>query len=198
MLKIGLTGGIGCGKSTVAELFKLKGITIVDADKIARDVVAPGAKALTEIASKFGEEVLLPSGELNRQLLREKVFSDQKSLEWLNQLLHPQIRQQLINQAESASSPYVILDIPLLFENNLASIVDRVLVVDIPETEQIKRVISRDSVSEDSVRSIINRQVSRAHRLSHADDILDNTVNQKSLEKSVEELHQKFLSLSKL
>ncbi|NVJ60800.1 MAG: dephospho-CoA kinase [Gammaproteobacteria bacterium] len=197
MFKVGLTGGVGCGKSTIAKLFQNYGITIIDADQIAREVVQKGSKTVKQIAKKFGNDILTDSGELDRKSLREKVFSNESSLEWLNNLMHPQIRNRLLREAEKASGSYVILDIPLLFENKLEMLVDRILVVDIPVEEQVRRVIARDSVSEENVKAIINRQISREIRLSKADDIIDNTIHKSDLKSLVDPLHQQYLSMSK-
>jgi len=196
MLKIGLTGGIGSGKSTVANLFRLKSVEVIDADKIARDVVEPGSPAINEIAKKFGSKIINTDGSLNRAELREIVFADEQQLHWLNRCLHPIIRKEILSQVNSATGVYVILDVPLLFENKLNEMTDRVLVVDLPEAMQIARVAERDKVSEESVREIMARQVSREYRLSHADDLIDNSGSIENLKKQVNEMHQKYRALA--
>lgn len=196
MLKVGLTGGIGSGKSTVANLFRLKNVDVIDADKIARDVVSPGSEALNEITQHFGLNILNDDKSLNRAALREIVFNNAEQLKWLNQCLHPRIRNEINAQVAQARSRYVILDIPLLFENNLQYLADRVLVVDVPEDIQIARVTLRDGSSPELVKSIMSRQVSRQHRLSHADDVIDNTQSLDQLKTVVGELHQKYLVIA--
>jgi dephospho-CoA kinase len=192
MLKIGLTGGIGSGKSTVANLFRLHNVDVIDADKIAREIVASGTPAFKEIIAHFGKKLINKNNELDRTALRNLVFNDPKELEWLNQCLHPKIRAEINRQANNASGPYVILDIPLLFENKLEHLVHRILVVDVPEKVQIDRVMARDNSTEQLVKSIMSKQVSREYRLSRADDILDNTQSLEQLKHKVNELHQKY------
>lgn len=196
MLKIGLTGGIGSGKSTVAERFKSNGISVIDADKIAKDVVKKGQPALQKIEAKFGPAILKANGELDREAMRRIVFQDPESLDWLNKCLHPIIRQEINQQIASATSDYVILDIPLLFENKLQSLVDRILVVDVPVETQLQRVIHRDNNSKELVQSIIDKQVSREFRLQHADDIVDNSGSQDQLMAQIDKLHQKYKDLT--
>ncbi len=192
MLKIGLTGGIGSGKSTVANLFRLNGVDVIDADKISREAVRPGSQTLERIVNHFGTAILNKDKTLNRSALRTIVFKNPNELEWLNQCLHPQIRQQILTQIESVTSRYVILDIPLLFENKLEYLVDRILVVDIPEQMQIERVCMRDDSTPQLVESIMSQQVNREYRLANADDVLDNIGSLEQLKKNVYELHQKY------
>lgn len=196
MLRVGLTGGIGSGKSTVSSLFKLKGIQVVDADAIARSIVEPGQPAYQEIVSHFGAEVLREDGQLDRQALRQRVFSDSAQLKKLNQMTHPHVREEMLRQVASAKSDYVILDIPLLIENNLQELVDRVLVVDLPEAVQLARVSARDQTSQEQVKQIILAQIPREQRLQAADDIIDNSGNLDALKKRVEDLHIMYRSLS--
>jgi dephospho-CoA kinase len=196
MFKVGLTGGIGSGKSTVANLFRLHNIDVIDADKIARDIVAPGSAVLNEIIAHFGKGLLDHNNELNRSALRQIVFNDPTELEWLNQYLHPKIRAEINRQADNSSSRYVILDIPLLFENKLEHLVHRILVVDVPESVQIERVVVRDNSTPELVKSIMQKQVSREYRLSHADDLLDNTQSLEQLKHNVNQLHQKYLVMA--
>ncbi|MGL6122613.1 MAG: dephospho-CoA kinase [Shewanella sp.] len=193
---VGLTGGIGSGKTTVANLFAEEGICLVDADIIARDVVAQGSKGLEAIVSHFGIEMLTASGELDRATLRQRIFSHPEEREWLNQLLHPMIRQEMLLQVEKATSDYVIMVVPLLFENGLDSLVNRTLVVDISPELQINRTIKRDNVDASQVNNIMNSQCSRDEKLARADDIIDNQAEISTLKQQVRVLHQHYLQLS--
>jgi len=194
---IGLTGGIGSGKSTITEMFANLGIDIIDADIVARKVVEPSSDALIQISQHFGEEFILADGHLNRPLLRSQVFSNEKDKAWLNNLLHPLIRKRMIKEIQQSTSSYCLFVAPLLIENNLQSIVQRIIVIDITEEQQIERTILRDPSSRDEVQRIINSQISRKERLSHADDIMDNT--QKNLavvNKQVIKLDQSYRKLA--
>ncbi len=193
---VGLTGGIGSGKTTVANLFAAEGITLVDADIVARDVVAQGSKGLEAIVSHFGIEMLTPEGELDRAKLRQRIFSHPEEREWLNQLLHPMIRQEMLAQVEKATSAYVIMVVPLLFENGLDRLVNRTLVVDISPELQISRTTKRDNVDASQVNNIINSQLSRSEKLARADDIIDNQGEISTLKREVLALHQRYLQLS--
>jgi len=172
---IGLTGGIGSGKSTISNMFVSLGIDVVDADIVARKVVAPQSEALKQISAHFGEQFIQADGHLNRALLRSQVFSNHQDKTWLNNLLHPLIRQGMIKEITQTTSNYCLLVAPLLIENNLQSFVQRLLVIDITEAEQIKRTVRRDPSSRDEVQRIIASQISRTDRLKHADDIIDNS-----------------------
>lgn len=191
---VGLTGGIGSGKSTVATLFADNGITLVDADVVARQVVAPGSPALAAIAEHFGRTVLQADGQLNRAALRLQVFSDEAARQWLNQLLHPLIREQMQQQLAAATSPYVLWVVPLLLENGLNQDCDRVLVVDAPADTQRQRVLARDASADAD--AIMARQLSRRERLAAADDIIDNSGTPDALAEQVDVLHQRYLSLA--
>lgn len=171
---IGLTGGIGSGKSTVTNLFHSQGIDIVDADIVAREVVAPKSKALCAITERFGHEFLLSNGELNRARLRQQVFNNPEDKRWLNELLHPLIRNNLSEQLALTQSPYAILVAPLLIENKLHEHVNQVLVVDVSVETQIERAAHRDNNSIEQIKKIIAAQVSRTERLKTANDIIDN------------------------
>lgn len=198
LLKIGLTGGIGCGKSTAVNAFRELGITIIDADQIAKDIVKPKQPALAEIAEKFGDIILLENGELNRPLLKEKVFENPKALELLEKILHPRIRREIelrINNHEK-SNPYIIVDVPLLVEKNYQEMFDRIIVVDCLPEQQLERVRQRDNISESQIKNIMQTQASREQRNSHATDILDNSADKEFLLKQINALHQKFLGLS--
>jgi dephospho-CoA kinase len=198
MLKIGLTGGIGCGKSTVTKVFSTKGITIIDADHIARDLVAPNTETLSEIIKTFGEILLQQDGFLNRSVLKQQVFSDANKLRQLEAILHPKIRQVIKNkltEAESspAESPYIIADIPLLFEKNYIDLFDKIVVVDCLPKQQIQRVRQRDEMSVIVIQSIMKKQISRDQRLQQATHILDNQATEKELLIQIDALHVSFL-----
>ncbi|MGI2191934.1 dephospho-CoA kinase [Shewanella baltica] len=193
---VGLTGGIGSGKTTVANLFAAEGITLVDADIVAREVVAPGSKGLEAIVTHFGAEILTPEGELDRAKLRQRIFSHPEERECLNQLLHPMIRQEMLAQVEKATSAYVIMVVPLLFENGLDRLVNRTLVVDISPELQINRTVKRDNVDASQVNNIISSQCSRSEKLARADDIIDNQGEISTLKREVLALHQRYLQLS--
>ncbi|WAK02830.1 dephospho-CoA kinase [Methylobacter sp. YRD-M1] len=196
MLKIGLTGGIGCGKTTVARLFAELGGPVIDADQIAHQLVAKGQPALAQIAQQFGADILDPDGSLNRTRLREIVFSNPSQKQKLESILHPLVYQSIQAELERLSTPYCIIAIPLLFETNMAHFVDRVLVVDCPVEIQIARVRKRDQLTLERIQSIIDSQVSRDFRKSHADDLIDNSESDYGLAEQVKKLHNLYLSLS--
>jgi dephospho-CoA kinase len=191
---VGVTGGIGSGKSAATAEFEKLGITVVDADVVARQVVMPGTPCLQAIAEHFGNQLLTEGGELNRKALRQRVFSNPEEKEWLNRLLHPAIRQEIISQLEQADSPYVILSAPLLLENGLEKYCQRVLVVDVPESLQISRTIHRDDSPKSEVEAIMKAQLSRNERLKRANDVLNNDGSLEQLEQQVLQLHQRYLA----
>jgi len=194
---IGLTGGIGSGKTTIANFFADLGIDIIDADIAARKVVAPKSSALVQISQRFGLQFIKADGTLNRPLLRSQIFSNDIDKLWLNNLLHPLIRQTMLNEIEQSQSPYCLLVAPLLIENNLQSLVERILVIDVCEEEQIKRSVLRDPSSKEEIIRIISSQIPRKERLKHADDIIDNTKSDLSIIKeSVMKLDQKYQILA--
>ncbi|MCK4607952.1 MAG: dephospho-CoA kinase [Gammaproteobacteria bacterium] len=193
VLIIGLTGGIGSGKSTVANYFAGLGITIIDADKIAHELTQPNSAALAKIVKHFGAEVLADNGALNRAYLRQLIFQDNKAKEWLEKLLHPLIYKIIKQQAAKASSAYCILVVPLLLETKHESWVDRILVADAPEELQIKRAIERDNISITTAKSMLKAQLPRAKRLAAADDIIENSGSLDHLKRQVITLHQKYL-----
>lgn len=193
---VGLTGGIGSGKTTVANQFAQLGITLVDADVIAREVVIKGSQGLAQIAEHFGDDILLEDGNLDRAKLREKIFHNDSERNWLNNLLHPLIRETMLKQCEQAQSSYVIMVVPLLFENGLDSLVDRTLLVDISPELQQQRTMSRDRVTAQQVKNIIGSQATRAEKLSKADDVIDNQGEISALRCKVEALHNFYLKLS--
>lgn len=192
---VGLTGGIGSGKTTVANLFAELGITLIDADIIARELVAPNSKGHQLIVDKFGQQILLSDGQLNRKKLREHVFNHNDDRIWLNNLLHPMVRNEMLLQAKTAITPYAIMVIPLLFENGLETIVDRVLVVDLSETLQLERTSIRDQTEKDQVKAIVKHQINREQRLAKANDIINNQGQIAALKTQVLALHEKYLTL---
>jgi len=196
MLVIGITGGIGSGKTAVTDEFSELGITVIDADIAARTVVEAGKPALNEIALHFGKEILLPNGELDRAALRAIVFKQPEQRKWLEKLTHPLIREEIINGLKQAKSSYVILASPLLIESNQYKLTHRVLVVDTPEELQIKRTVKRDNNNEEQVRAIINAQSSREKRLSFADDVVVNDQDLSYLHSQVNVFHERYLKLS--
>lgn len=193
---IGLTGGIGSGKSTVSCLFKERGIDVVDADKVARLVVEKGSPALAEISEHFGAEII-EDGCLNRSRLRDLIFTNSAEKVWLNDLLHPLIRAEILNQLESATSVYVLLEAPLLIENNLTTYCDYVLVVDVDESLQIARASKRDGVLIENIQAIMNSQVSRTKRLDVADFVIDNSdASMQLLNEAVMDFDSKFKKIA--
>lgn len=191
---VGLTGGIGSGKSAASACFETLGIDVVDADEVARDVVAKGTDGLKRIADHFGQGMLLEDGSLNRAALREQVFADPQQKTWLNNLLHPLIRAQMVALINQSTSPYCILSVPLLIENKLTSMCDLVVVVDCPEDMQLARAMKRDGSTEITIKNIMASQASREARLNAADEVLDNSTSLENLVTQVEQLHQKLLS----
>jgi dephospho-CoA kinase len=196
VLKIGLTGGIGCGKSTVTTIFKQLNAPVIDADDIAHQLVGVGQPALLLIQQTFGNHSLNTDGSLNRRYIRELVFSHPEQKQTLEAIIHPLVYQTIQARLVLLTSPYCLLSIPLLFETNKADFVDRVLVVDCPVATQIERVQKRDHLSTERVQSIIDSQVSRAFRIAHAQDVIDNTQSTTELAQQVEKLHNLYLSLS--
>lgn len=193
---IGLTGGIGSGKSTVAEAFRQHGINTVDADSASRAVVEPGMPALESIGQHFGANILQQDGCLDRAALRSIVFSDPQQKAWLESLLHPLIREWIIQQLQNSTGPYVVLESPLLFETDQHQLADTVVLVDIPEELQIERASARDSNLADQIKRIIDSQMPRQEKLSRADIIFDNSQPLETVASRVSDLHNQFLSLA--
>ncbi len=193
---VGLTGGIGSGKTTVANIFAAYGVTLIDADIIARDIVKPQTPALVKIVERFGNNYLGADGYLDRAKLREKVFNDSTAKQWLNNLLHPLIRSTIVKELSAAKSAYCLLIAPLLIENKLTHYVNRVLVVDVDEKTQLTRAMLRDNNSQTLIKNIMKSQLPRQERLAVADDIIDNTVALDKVHKQVEKLHQFYLNLA--
>jgi dephospho-CoA kinase len=196
-LIIGVTGGIGSGKSAVTDRFEALDITVVDADRVARIIVEPGQPALEKIAEHFGAEILLADGLLDRAALRAKVFSEPQERLWLEALTHPLIGEEILAQLNSSRSPYAILSSPLLLETNQKSLVDLVIVVDVPEQVQLDRTVQRDNNDADQVRRIMAAQMSRPKRLELAGIVIDNSGSLDELDGVVKDLHEKFLHRAK-
>ncbi len=196
MLKVGLTGGIGCGKSTVSDLFLALAVPVIDADTIAHQLTEANQPALQEIREFFGVETLNADGTLNRPFLRDKVFTNPIAKQKLESILHPRVFAEINKQIQPLTSPYCILSIPLLFETKMSHFVDRILVVDCPIERQIARIKQRSQLPETRIRSIIDSQVSRDFRLTHADDIIDNSGTHGKLAEQVKKLHNLYMTLS--
>jgi dephospho-CoA kinase len=192
-LVIGVTGGIGSGKSAVTRCFEALGIAVVDADVAARVVVEPGGAALAAIAEHFGKDIITPDGALDRAALRQRVFSDADERLWLEKLTHPLIGEEIRRQLGAANSPYAILSSPLLLETSQKELVDCVVVVDVPEEVQLQRAAQRDANSEDQIRRIMAAQMQREQRLELADIVIDNSRPLAELDGVVGELHKEFL-----
>ncbi len=197
MFVVGLTGGIGSGKSTVAGMFAALEIDLIDADVAAREVVAPGTTALAEIVEHFGPDILMADGSLDRRGLRRIIFHQKQEKHWLETLLHPLIRRWLTQQISDRRSAYCLLISPLLLETGQAEMVDRILVVDVSVETQISRVLARDGGEERTARAIIEAQIGRSQRLEHGDDIIDNELSVQSLRQQVQKLHQQYLTMAK-
>ena len=196
-LRIGLTGGIASGKSTVSQRFVELGVPVIDADVAARAVVLPGSPGLQEIVQRFGEGILNAAGELNRGALRERIFKDPESRRDLDAILHPLIRTQMESQAAAAVGPYLVMAIPLLVEGGSSrDRVDRILVVDVEEAKQLERVQARDGIPMQQARAILGSQASRTARLAAADDVLTNEGSVADLRQAVDRLHQDYLTLA--
>ncbi|WP_101775412.1 dephospho-CoA kinase [Pasteurella oralis] len=198
---VGLTGGIGSGKSTVANLFIELGVPVIDADIVARQVVQKGSPLLAQIVTHFGEQILLDNGELDRAQLRTRIFQQPEEKIWLNNLLHPAIRQEMLRQIYAQTYPYVLWVVPLLIENNLTELCQRVLVVDVKLETQLQRTSQRDGNQIELIQQIIHAQVDRYTRLSFADDVINNDGDLSqtlvALKQKVLELHHQYLALAK-
>ncbi len=196
MLKIGLTGGIASGKTAVSDHFTRLGVPVIDTDQISRELVEPGKPALAEIRKQLGARFLSADGSLNRRLLREHIFTDDAAKTTLESILHPAIQKEVERQlSRIKNEPYAILVVPLLVENNLGYMSDRILLVDAPESLQIQRVRQRDGNTEEQAKKILAAQASREARRNIADDIILNTGALQDLHRLVEKLHKQYLSL---
>lgn len=195
-LLVALTGGIASGKTAVSDMFAALGVPVLDTDQIARDVVAPGMPALLELVKTFGSEILDATGKLDRKRMRERVFSSPEDRARLEAITHPAIREELSNRSARAGGPYQVHVIPLLFESSRAQDYDRVLVVDCPEEEQIRRLMARDNTTIEQARSMLAAQATREQRLEAADDVIVNTGTIEDLKRFVETLHRNYLLLA--
>ncbi|NOV31368.1 dephospho-CoA kinase [Methylomonas sp. ZR1] len=196
MLKIGLTGGIGSGKSTVCRLFAEFGVPIVDADLIARQLVEPGQPALSMIARSFGQQMLNQDGSLNRARLRDAVFTDADKKRELDGIMHPLVYGKIAEDVRELTADYCIIAVPLLLESKNPYVVDRVLLIDCPVDLQIARVTARDKLTRQQVQAIIDSQMSRPERLSKADDVIKNIAGPEQLAEQVKRLHNSYTLLA--
>jgi dephospho-CoA kinase len=197
MLVVGLTGGIGSGKSSVAERLAALGVPVIDADPIARELVAPGQPALAEVVASFGPGVLAGDGALDRRALRRRVFADDQARRNLEAILHPRIRAAMEARLRSLGAPYAVLVMPLLLETGQRDLCHRVLVVDLPEALQVQRVVQRDGQRPAEVEAILRAQCSRAYRRAAADDLLDNSGDRTRLLAQVDALHERYMCLAR-
>ena len=195
-LRIGLTGGVASGKSTVAARFTELGVPVIDADEVARAVVAPGEPGFTDVLNRFGSGVLAANGELDRRALRDLIFADSASRKDLEAMLHPLIRAEMERREALVIGPYVVMAIPLLVEGGSRGRVDRILVVDVDESTQLARLMARDRSTAEQARAIIAAQTSRSNRLNAADDVLMNTGTVPELRQAVDQLHERYLRLA--
>ena len=196
MLRVGLTGGIGSGKSTIASLFVMRGVPVIDTDEIARGLTEPGQETFGEIVRAFGDSILDENRRIDRKKLRERVFDNADERRRLETILHPHIRIIVREKLAALEAPYGIVVVPLLIESGFTDLVDRVLVVDAMENVQIQRTTARSGLSEPEIRKIMSAQVSRAQRLQQAHDVIENNGDRKQLEAEVERKHQWYLSLA--
>jgi dephospho-CoA kinase len=194
---VGLTGGIGSGKSTVMSLFSELGIDTTDADLLVRNLLDTDKNLLQEIRIHFGPEYFNHDGQLDRQALRARIFSNKNDRHYLESLIHPRIRELLQLARNKFQSPYGIVVVPLLIEANMTDLVDRVVVVDIPEEEQIERIMQRDGISKAMASQAMASQIPRKQRLDFADDVIDNTTSLDNLRSSVRQLHEQYLELAR-
>lgn len=197
MFIVGVTGGIGSGKTAVTDIFSKLDIDIVDADLASRKAVLKGSPSLKKIKEKFGEDILLKDGNLNRARLRKIIFEDRSEKDWLENLLHPQILEIIKSELEESKSSYKVLVSPLLFETGQFQLCHRTLLIDVSEEEQIIRTTKRDKVTSDQVKKIINSQMSREDKIKIADDVVTNEGSLDDLEEKIRALHSSYLIYSK-
>jgi len=195
-LVVGLTGGIASGKSLVGAMFVKLGASLIDTDVVAREVVALGEPGLAAVAAEFGPRVLLPSGELNRPAVRSLVFADEAKRRRLEAILHPLIRARTLAKLAELESPYALVAVPLLVETNFGELVDRILVIDAPESAQLERLVRRDAIPKPEALEMIRAQVDRATRLKAAHDIIDNSGTIEATRRQVELAHRRYLDLA--
>jgi len=196
MLIIGLTGGIGSGKTAASDYLAEQGITVVDADQVAREIVAPGEPALRAIAAHFGDDILQVDGSLNRAALRQRVFADPAERQALEAITHPAIRERILSRLQASTSPYTLLVSPLLFETGQADFCQRTVVIDAEESLQQARAAARDGVGEDQIARIMAAQMPRAERLARADDVVINQGDREDLYLQLDDLHRRYLALA--
>lgn len=196
MLTVALTGGIGSGKTAVSDAFGRRGVPVIDTDVLARELVKPGQPALREIVAEFGPACLEASGGLDRAYLRRVVFADPERRKRLEAILHPRIHFAVQDRLTELNAPYCLIVIPLLVESGMTDLAQRILVVDVPESVQIERVMDRDDVDEKQARRILDAQASRSERLAVATEVIDNSGDLASLEEQIDDLHQKYLRLA--
>ncbi|WFP49563.1 dephospho-CoA kinase [Methylomonas sp. EFPC3] len=196
MLKIGLTGGIGCGKTTVCRLFADLGVPVVDADLIARRLVEPGEPALQAIVQTFGADMLKTDGSLDRPKLREAIFADPEQKRRLDAIMHPRVYARIAADVAALQADYCLIAVPLLLESKNPYVVDRILVVDCPQPLQIERVVTRDKLSAEQAQAIVASQMSRPERLARADDVIDNSAGPELLAEQVKSLHNSYIFLA--
>lgn len=197
MLRIGLTGGIGSGKSSAAAMFARRGVPVIDADEIAKQLVAPGQPAYERIIQRFGKEFVDADGFIDRGRLRRHVFDDPASRRELEAILHPRVRRQIQRQLRALRAPYCVIVIPLIFEANQQDLVDRILVIDAAEDTQVQRVAARSSLTDDEIRKIIAAQIGRNVRLRQAHDVITNEGELEQLEERVNAFHTRYLDLAR-
>ncbi|MCP4598128.1 dephospho-CoA kinase [Neptuniibacter sp.] len=197
MFVVGVTGGIGSGKSAATDILSQLGVTVVDADIVAREVVEPGEPALQAIKEYFGSEVIATNGSLDRAALRKLVFSNNDNREWLEKLLHPIIRKSIIEQLNRSNGDYAVLASPLLLETDQYQLVDHVVVIDVPVEIQLQRTMSRDNNNEEQVKAIINAQMARQERLDKADSVISNDSDLAHLDTEISTLHEQLIQLAK-
>ncbi len=196
-LKIGLTGGIGSGKTAASDRFAALGAEVIDTDILSRELVEPGQPALDEITKTFGTGVLAADGQLDRRALRRLIFNDPTMRRRLEDILHPRIRAEMLRRAANASAPYVVFVIPLLVEAGQQALVDRILLIDVPETLQRQRVADRDGSDPQHIDQILTAQTDRQTRRQYADDVIHNDGSLADLEAQVDALHESYLRLAK-
>lgn len=197
MLVVGLTGGIAAGKSTATAFFQERGVPVIDADEVARDVVAAGTPGLAAVAAAFGAQILQANGTLDRRRLREVVFADPAERRRLEAILHPLIQTEIRARLQQVRGPYCILAVPLLIESAaLRALVHRVLVIDVPVEVQVARLMQRDGMSAEQCHAMLAAQASRAHRLEAADDVVDNATDVTALQRQLDSVHARYLELA--
>lgn len=196
MLRVGLTGGIASGKTTVAELFAELGAGVIDTDRVAREVVAPGEPGLAAVREAFGPGVISSSGALDRGALRTVVFADPEKRRRLEAILHPLIRARTLAQLDQLDAPYALVVVPLLFETGFEALVDRVAVVDCPRSAQLERLMARDGIDTAQAEAILNAQIDRQTRRARADDVIDNSADLERTRRRVRALHARYSALT--